>query len=624
MKNLATLRLFNSIQIDGKYKEFSSSSIISKRTIQNGYILHPNINPTDSLLKEVESVVGISGEKVNSSFHKSWSTIKGSSIESLVIQQIIHYITTYGFEEIGIYREDTVYIPYEVLELPEIQKDIPLVIVKAMTSQEILNNIIRLGSGIALSKETLSDIMIIVKDNSYNSIFVEKINNRELKSLLYDFYKLIPSNPEEFLRYLINKLTGESLVIKNRYLIDKILQSDGKLLDTLIKDAPDDLGSIFFRFKPLFLAMKKISGNKTYFNNLRRKAPELHKPLSEDYMNSVTYRVKNSYLNLDILQEKLKKTNIFRKIRLAYALTYRLNSPESITYRIRNGRGWSSKFNWPEGLEGLTKETLDIVLNSIVTDINQNVEGKTIYIPKNIHYALPVTEKQFTGNFPTGTCISVKEDLIVGIHWFDTHRRIDLDLSVVGPSGKVGWDSDYRTVRKDVLFSGDMTAAGAPNGASELFYLKENHAEPRILFTNFYNFQKGDEVEVKILVAHERPENFELNYMIDVNNIIGSATININRKQNILGLVVSADGENLVYFANISIGNSITSYSKNKYTTHTRQYLVSKLVSSIDFREILTMSGAKIVNTKPNDDESYINLSPHALDKNTIIDLIKP
>ena len=620
--NKATLRLFNAVEVNNREKKNISQSILA-RTIQNGYILDSAIEPNEELLDLIESVVGISGIKANSAFHKSWAVVQDSWMESLVTQQIIHYITTYGFESLGIYREDAVYIPHEILELPTISDDIPLVVIKAMTAEEILDHIVNLSSGIALAQETLDDIMTIVKSHKYNQSFIEKIGNRELKALLSDFYGIVPSEPIEFLRHLVRKLTDESLLIKNKYLIDKIKQSNGKFLDTLLQDAPDDLASIFFRFKPLFLAMKSISNNKSYFNQLRKKANKLHKPLPEDYLNSVTSQIKYEKLDLETLALRLKKATIFRKIRLAYALKYRLSASDSIVYRVRNGRGWATEFDfeWWEVVQEKTQKALDIVVNSIVNDVKTNVEGKTLYIPNNVYYALPATEKQFTGYLPTGTYVLTPEDMIVGIHWTNTEKkRVDLDLSVIGESGKIGWDAAYRSKEKEVLFSGDVTDAPPPNGASELFYLKQAQQEVRILKVNYYNFVKGDQVEAKILVAQDKPEHFDANYMVDVNKMIASANINITKKQNILGLIVNINEENRFYFANISIGNSITS-SNNKQSQQARKYLVSKLVNSLDFREILTIAGANIVDEVPEEEE-YINLSPEALDKTTIINLI--
>lgn len=611
--NEATLRLFNVIQVNSKNNKHID---ILHQTIKHGYILDPSIEPSDNLINDIEKIVGISGEKANASFHKSWQTIQDTPQETLWIQAIVHYITTYGFEALGIYNQDTIYIPNEKLELPGIKEDIPLIVIKAMTADEILDKIIELGSGIALMQETLKDIMTIVEFNKYDSEFVEKIKNRELKALLFDYYGIVPKEPVEFLRHLISKLTDESLVIKNKYLINKIKESNGKFLDELLKQAPNNLAEIFFRFKPLFLAMKSISKNKTFFNRLRKKANELHKPLPEDYLNNVTMRIKRNSLNLDFLKKKLGTATIFRKIRLAYALKFRENAGDSIVYQIRNGRGWATGFHW----EGNVEDALNVVSDSIVNDIRSNVEGKTIYIPENVNYALPATEKQFTGYLPTGSYVSVPEDMVVGIHWMNTDKRVDLDLSVISESGKTGWDSYYKSSELSVLFSGDMTDASKPKGASELFYLKRGQNEARIMFLNYYNFNQGDECETKILVAHEKAENFGENYMVNVNNVIASANINISKKQNVLGLIVNVNGDNRFYFANVSIGNSITSYGKEQ-SAHIRQYFVSRLVNSLDFKQILEMAGAKVVSEKIGGD--FIDLSPNALDKLTIINLIK-
>ncbi len=388
----------------------------------------------------------------------------------------------------------------------------------------------------------------------------------------------------------------------------------------MLKEAPDNLASIFFRFKPLFLAMKSISRNKTFFNQLRKKANKRHIPMPIDYLNDVTAQIKHSKLNLDVLKRKVSNASIFRKIRLAYALNRRIQAGDSIVYRVRNGRGWATEFKWLDQFAEITQEALNIVIASIVSNIRENIDGKTIYIPPNVHYAMPATEKQFTGFLPTGSYVSVPKDLIVGIHWMNTNKRsIDLDLSVIGESGKIGWDASYRSYDRSVLFSGDLTDAPAPNGATELFYLKKGVQEAKILMVNFYNFQKGDAVSCKILAAHETPKKFGSNYMVDINNIVAAANINITKKQNVIGLVACINGEYRVYFANISIGNSITA-TKNDQSRYVRGYLVKSMVNTLNFKRILTMAGAVVVDEKP--DYEFIDLSPEMLNKSTIIDLI--
>ena len=66
------------------------------------------------------NMYGVKEEEWNQTFHKSFATVRDTDIETLVVQQIVHYITTYGFEALGIYDKDTVYIPKEELEIPAV------------------------------------------------------------------------------------------------------------------------------------------------------------------------------------------------------------------------------------------------------------------------------------------------------------------------------------------------------------------------------------------------------------------------------------------------------------------------------------------------------------------------
>jgi len=616
----ATLRLFKAIQVERKLERGSANAVCEK-TINKGYIIDPSIEVDDELQAMIEDVVLVSGEKANAAFHKSWSVVRNSSMEELVMQQILHYFTTYGFEARGFYSADAVYVPRELLQLPALSSDIPIIIIKAMTAQEIRMAIVKLGSGIALSASTIDDIMTIVKGNRFDSALAEEIFNRELKAVLNDYFDLAPSQPLEFLRYVISKLTDESLLIKNDELIGKIKQANGKFLDMLLKQAPEDLASIFYRFKPLFLALKSISGNKRFFNRLRKQAVKLHKPLPEDYLNSVTAQLKRGALDLAVLEQRLAKVSAFRKVRLAYALNHRLHAGDSIVYRVRNGRGWATEFNWSASLRKNTRQALDVVVASLAGDVRKNVEAKTIYIPKDVYYALPATEKQFTGNLPSGSSVKVAHNLVVGVHWQNTDKRVDLDLSVIGESGKYGWDAAYRSQDNEILFSGDMTDAPAPHGASELFYIKAGIDESRILMLNYFNQQKGDEVTAKLLVAHEKPGKFNRNHMVDVSNIIASANISVTRKQCILGLIANVHGKNRVFFANINLGNSITA-SQNAHSTHARKYLVESTLNAIDLRYILRKAGAIVVDEKV--DYMHIDLSPETLNKSTIMELLGP
>lgn len=634
--NKSTLRLFNGILVDPSNYTFrdaipQNQAVLLEKTVQHGYVIDPRIQADKELLEIIDELIGISGEKANAGFHKSWGLIYSASIEQLVAQQIVHYFTTYGFEALEIYDNDTVYLPKEELDIPKIKDDLPLTVIRAITPAELLEKILNLAAGVALSEEVLDDIMLIIKKLDNLDLFdvsvIDNIGNRELQARLRDFYDVTPDDPMEYLRYLVVKLTGESLVIRNKYLIEKIKASSGNHLDHLLESAPEDLASIFLRWKPLFLAMKSISDNKWFFNKLRRQAVKQHIALPVDYLNTITSQLKQESLNLDTLEKKLESTNIFRKIRLANALKFRLNTSEAnatvgvsrmavhpIVYQVCNGRGWVTCFEWSTHWSHNTREALSIVIKSIAKTMTAKVKDKKVFIPPGINYTLPATEKQYTGVFPNGSSVAVPENMVCGINWKNTDGRVDLDMSVISGSGKIGWDTAYRSGNRSVLFSGDITDAGGPNGATELFFIKKGVAEPRIVMVNYFNYNADTEVATKILVANESPRNFGHNYMVDPNNIMAVANISITCKQNVIGLV--SNGR--FYFANVRIGASITA-ADNEQSNRTRHFLVNKLVSTIDLQDVLVLAGAELVQDVA---EADIDLSPVALDKTTILELL--
>lgn len=619
----ALLRLFNGIRVNADETVMIPEAVL-ERTVRHGYILSGGITPDMSLLDDIEQLIGISGEKANATFHKSWKIVAEADIEVLILQQIMHYITTYGFEALGVYDEDYIYIPSEQLDLPNISEDIRLVVIKAMSDEEILEKVLSLGNGVALADQTLDDLMEVIVECGFDaSLIVENVKNRELKSRLYQHFGIVPSNPEEYLRYVVTTVTGQSLLIKNAELIEALKGANPDVLDPLLEKAPARLGEIFLRFKPLFLAMKKASRNKTFFNRLRKSADILHRPLPVNYINSVTSQIRQGSLVLSELHRELRQVPVFQRIKLAYALKYRLNSSDSIVYRVRNGKAWVTDFEWTVEDRNQLELAYIMTVNSVADVVGKNVDGETIYIPEGVCYTLPATEKQFIGNMPNGSYVSVPENLIVGIHWTDQDDyRVDLDYSVVDIEGKIGWDSAYRRNHGDILFSGDITAAPLPNGATELMYYKNGIANPGLLMVNYFNYNADVPVPCRLIAASEEAGNFGRNYMIDVNNIVASAEVKITRPQNVIGLVVSINGENRVYFSEFNIGVSITSSSGNPVVAKARDFLTTKLEHSISLEEVLVLSGASVVRERP-DEGDYLDLSPEALDKTTILDLFK-
>ena len=266
------------------------------------------------------------------------------------------------------------------------------------------------------------------------------------------------------------------------------------------------------------------------------------------------------------------------------------------------------------------------------------MKGKKFYIPEEIVYALPTTEKQFTGNFPNGSYVSVTgKNLIFGVYWENVgSSRIDLDLSMLTLGMKIGWDRMYRSHERDILFSGDMT--DATNGASELYNIEGQRDEAYMFMLNYFNAGRGyyedekspDEVPYKLFIASEPIDRDKFcggrnrtPYMVDPNNILAltDAKITAANKQKVLGLAETRNNEVRFYFGEFAIGNSMTAGQRD-YNEHARRYLVDYQRSVIGLVPVLIAAGALFVETKDEIDVDTIDLSPEALEKDTFIKLL--
>lgn len=620
----ATLRLFKAIQIPRRAHKAPDPAAM-KLTIPFGFVLDPDIRLGRNVLKSdvfktANNLFGISGKQANATFHKSWEKVRSEDIEKLILEQLVHYLTTYGYASIGQYDPSTVFIPHEKLDLPQVSDDIRLIHVRGLTAVELLDEIIKLGSGVALQEQSLDDIMDVIVANQYTPDFLARIKNHELLARLYDHYDLVPDEPVAFLRYLVYRITDTSLLIKNDELLGKIKEAKRKrvrLLDQLIEKSPQDLASIFYRFKPIFLALKSISKNKTFFNRLRKKAIKQHQPAPEDYLNSITQQIKQDVLDFNELARRVGQATVFRKIRLAQALQFRTTSCESVVYSIRNGRGWGTQFHWPAQLQDVTRRALEIVVDSFIADLRKNVNGKNVFIPPYVNYALPSSEKQFAGPFPVGSFVSTVRDTVFGVHWFNVNGRpTDLDLSLLTADGKVGWDAEFRN--EEALFSGDVTDAPRPQGGTELFHVK-NGVSPNLVLCNYYNYSANSPVEAKIIVAQEAPDPLTMNYMVDINRIVAKADITINRKQTILGLVLTVDGQTRFHFGNVGVGHSITAMHQD-HSEHARRYYTDRFTDILTLKSALESAGANVVSVRP-DNGDFVDLSPNNLTKTSITSL---
>lgn len=628
---LSTIRLFKALPVDNHdnaNKHLTTEADLAKETLSKGFIFAPDVLSQYSDFTHLKDVVnqayGRSSEQLNATFHKSFAKVRDASMQQLVFEQMIHYLTTYGAEHQGVFSHEGVFIPAEQLDAPELKYGLRIVVIRGLTKEELKVELMKLlTSGIALAERTLADVLDVATFVGVDENDLALIKNKEAKSALYDYLGLVPKSPVEFLRFVVFRSTDKTLLIKNKALIQQIKDQKNldvaRYFDTYEKEVGlQHLAQIFYRYKPIFLAFRTNSKMKKSINKIRRLAVVNHKPMQEDLLNTITARLKtNKKPEMGQFEQALIGANTFRKIRLAYALKFRTTDADSILYRVRNGKSYAKEFNF-ENKKG-AEIIYGIILKSIINDIRPNVEGKTIFIPKGLKYGLPATEKQFTGNLPTGTYVEVHEDMVAGIHWENVDRnRIDLDLSISNNIGKIGWDAAYRDGNQDIQFSGDITDAPKPNGASELFHVGGTARGSWLMNLNYYNFNDDVDVPFKILVGQESRENIEKNHTIDPNKIVALSNSVMDVKQKTLGLIVADENSTKFYFAEAEFQKGISA-RHTAAAEQARKYLLNYYTDSIILNDVLKLAGATIVE-EPQD--GALDLSFESVDKTTILWLL--
>lgn len=646
----ALLKMFNAVEISpsqGKLRRrrYTNSKFNNRKVLKYcasmGFVLSPEVTEGLSEDKAMELAamvrlsIAISPEEMNSSFHKSWDKVANTPIFLLVLEQCLHYLTTYGFEELGIYKSETVFIPDEKLNAPKFKGGISLRVIHGLTPEEIKIKLLSLlQTGIALKEETVNNIVSLALLYPLTTEQIGGIKNHEVRIVLWRRLELVPNGAMDFLRMVIYEASGKTLIIKSNSALQLIRESIKikdieKLFQLYIKAyGYIPLAEIFNRFKPIFLTLKKSRKLSKIINLISKLSKKHHKPLPEDFLNSITKRIKRGLpIDLKIFRNELESASPFRKIRLAYALNYRwgAKSRDPIMYKIRNGKAFSTKFSFPASVSW--GNIYIEVIKSIVSDLRRNVEGHTIYIPDGISYALPATEKQFTGNFPSGSSVNMLGGLVAGIHWKNIgSHRVDLDLSLVNLDGKIGWDGAYRDHSN--YFSGDVTDAPEPRGASELFYVEpDNTYKSFLLFVNFFNSgylhvedKEGLKAPFKLFIGGGEGLLKRKNYMIDPNNV-KIMTECIVEKEKLLGIINCKKNNSCSFtFCETAIGSGRSAYCERPGVEDSFNYLIQFYSAPINLNELLLRAGAVFSSTP---EEAEINLSPERLERDSIINLLR-
>lgn len=569
---MKTLKLFNSV-LAGPEGQTTMSEL--------GLVIEPSAAHAKEKILDFYTREKLNGNDLNKTFHKSWKKIKESSRFELLVEQIMHYLSTYGSN-----FQSEVYIPNEVLEIPEVK--LKYVVIRGLSKEELIEKSLNmLRSGIALKEETINDLIEVLVDTcDYTFTGKEGIRNKEAIIKIAESYGVYPDNPEEFLRYIVYRSTDQTLLIKSPALIAQIKESSFNPTMAFKSFGLERLAEIFNRFKPIFLAYKDRAGKTV--NKISKLSKKYHRPMPENPLNKVT----SEYLTSKEMHW-LENATPFALFKALAAINHRLQEPSAYVYRIRNGKSWL-KDGEKSYEEELLRHNHGVIVEYLID--RYNLEGKKIFLPENITYALPTSEKMFVGNIPTGTKF-LGNKLAVGIYWENDWGARDLDLSGINIGGKVGWNSSFKQGNGSLMFSGDIT--NAPTGAVEYMYANRGLSVPTIVMNNV--FSGSDTAGYKVIAG--LGDNIDRDYMMNPNNLIAEAKTECVEKQMVLGIFIpTQEGQSFVLL-NFGAGQSgVSRYGSSE--GHIRA-LFEQWRNPLSFDWLVETLGAELVDTAEEADYDF-------------------
>ncbi|MBW2960539.1 hypothetical protein [Mesonia aestuariivivens] len=561
---MKTLKLFNAV--------IAKPSVANPYLSDLGFVIEPEAFWAKDQIIAYYAQEQLDGNQLNKSFHKSWKKIAESSRADLFIEQIQHYLSTYGTN-----FSSEVYIPDEVLNLPDVK--LTYKVIQAFSKPKMIHKCLSLlQSGIALKEETVDDVLsILVDELDYQFTGKETIKNKEALVKIAENYQVYPENPVEFLRYIIYRTTDTTLLIKNKELVELIKTSSYNPSASFKNFGLEKLAEIFNRFKPLFLAYKNRAP-KT-INKISKLSKKHHKPLVNNPLNEVTQQLL-SPANLHWLDNATPFT-LFKALIACYS---RKEGQDTFVYRIRNGKSWVQK----DAVSYVNAKNYAFLMKYLQGRFD--LSEKTFFIPEDVKYGVPTSEKMFVGNVPTGTRF-YGDKLAVGIYWENAWGARDLDLSGLNIGGKVGWNSSYNQSEGSLMYSGDVT--DATEGAIEYLYAQQGLTAPTLIQNNVY--QGETNASYKIIIG--KGDAVDKDYMMNPNKVITELKTNAAQQQTVLGMLIPEEEKQCFVVLNFGAGTLKVSGNSEVSTLATRA-LVQQWTNPLSLNELLVALGAKKVEEK--------------------------
>ncbi len=544
--------------------------------------------------------VGYDLRSLNAGFHKSFAVVKDGDGDKLFARQILHYFSTYGLEGWGLPAQAV--IPAERLSLPA-DEPVRITILRKMPMEELKERLHAVAFGrVPVHKDAMPHLaaMLGILDVA-KEWDIAQCRNKEMKMLLWDLSGGCPQDGLEFLRFLIYKATGSFLLIKSPEAIAALAEGAASLKTDHFSQHPGlvpECARIFYRFKPLFLALRRNPLFRAPVNRMRRLACTLKRPAHPQPLDLITC---GKAQDAAVIRAELKKVSTGKKAALVNAIRRRRLGAEHAAYAIRNGKIWVG-----EQAAGIpvSPEVEAACMEALLADLRPRVAGKSVFLPDDPEYAFPVSTKQFTGAIPFNSTYRLPKSVICGVHWENTaldgsEERTDLDLHLNSATVNYGWhvqwseENDVLRTEAKILFSGDMTdAPRQKGGASEVYFIGEGIRD-EMLLVNLNNFTNKGPCPFRLILEGADEGKISRKSLVG-RGLDFAIPMTIEGPSLALGMIdCAADGSKRFVFASGVMGRGIVSSFNDAgrgFVEHAR----ASTATCLKLREVLALAGARI------------------------------
>lgn len=589
-------------------KELPQNRLRELQTLaaKTGYIVHP-----DCWNSSVLKWLMVQNINHNSTFYKTWEDVTSRDRLQLYLEQIVSYAINYGMG--GNFDMND----HDYSAVPDIRK---YKLILPITEEGLFIKCRdMIYTNVALKQITLDSLVdyVVKYHKEFPSLLdVDSIQNKEALARICAKLNVTPKDKFNLLRYMVYQSASSSMLIKNAELFQSIEFSKKPFnMNSLNEDQLKGLASIFYRFKPIFLAFKKQKNvdNAHVVNKIRKMAKKYHNPMRvglwEDIINNpmpLKSLVENLKLNPPTNFKLISLIQAIRENRQVFGATNRHK-----LYIVRNGKMFlkdmgvpdviSTKYDWWDELEAALYREL---VNRL------SLKSCSVKLPKDLKLACPTSEKNFIGNIPFGSYYDMKENNMIGIYWRNEWGAKDLDLSFVDFQGrKIGWNSGFCSSDRGIIYSGDMTSANPE--ASEVIYFSKACPDG-LIHVNRFSGDAG--AKYMFSVAQSEVDSLPTGYMMDPNTIkFQTEVISKECMDQCLGMVK----DKRLYICEFNFNNSRV--SGGDHTQHYIDVMDRKSKSFVDLETLLKDAGFTFRKRSTKDNPIDLDLSE--LNKDTLIKL---